>query len=154
MLRQATSGSQKVGAADREADEARHTGRHRQPFAHFLIVLAAAQHDAADLIAAAGARRRHDRLAILAPIEAFDLPEIRLDAGVLQLADGLDHQARPQLEIIGLLVALELVELRLLRRHQELEHEAAAVRAGEIIGQALQAGRLPFGSSARSPSGL
>jgi hypothetical protein len=56
----------------------------------------------------------------------------------------LDHQARPELEIIGLLVALELIELRLLRRHQELEHEATAVLGSEKIGQAFQSGGLPL----------
>jgi hypothetical protein len=90
-----------------------------------------------------GPRRRHNPLTILAAIETFDFPHIRIDASVLQLADSLDHQAWPNLEIIGLLVALKLVELRLLRRHQEFEHEAAAVPFREKSGQAFQSGNLP-----------
>src|SRR5919106_4599980 len=133
-----------IGAADREADEARHLRRDLEPLPHFPVVLAAAENDAADLVAAARPRRRHDRLAILAAIETFDFPQIRIDAGVLELADGLDHQAGPELQIIGFPVALELVELRLLRRHEQLEHEATAVRGGEKIGQALQSGGLPL----------
>jgi hypothetical protein len=42
-------------------------------------------------LAEAGPRRGHDPLAILAAIEPFDLPQIRIDASVLELADGLDH---------------------------------------------------------------
>src|SRR5215813_4307042 len=42
------------------------------------------------------------------------------------------------------LIALELVELRLLRRHKELEHESTAALVGEIIGQTLQSSRLSF----------
>src|SRR5258708_10020458 len=35
------------GAANSKADEARHLGRHAEPFADLAIVLAAAEHDAA-----------------------------------------------------------------------------------------------------------
>src|SRR5215470_16492553 len=131
-------------AADRKADEARHTGRHRKPVSHFLIVLAAAENDATDPVAAGRPGRRYNLLAIVAPIETLNLPQIRFDAGVLELVDGLDHQARPHLAIIDLLIALELVELRPLRRHEELEHESTAVLVGEIIGQTLQSSRLSF----------
>src|SRR3984957_10476051 len=99
----------KSRAADRKADEARHTGRHRKPVSHFLIVLAAAENDATDPIAAARPGRCYNLLAI-----------------------------------IDLLVALKLVELRLLRRHKELEHEPTTVLVGEIIGQTLQSSRLFF----------
>src|SRR6185369_4179422 len=133
-----------IGATDREAYEARTLRRGSEPVPHLRMVLAAAKNDAADLVAAAGSRGRHDRPAILAAIKALDLPYVRIDAGILELADGLDHQVGPQLEIIGLRVALELVELRLLRRHQELEHEATAFVGGEKIGQAFQSGGLPL----------
>src|SRR6185503_8482114 len=73
------------GAADGKADEARHLAGGAEPLAHLLIVLAAAEHDAADAIASAGPGRCHDRLAILSAIEAFDLPQVGLDAGLLQL---------------------------------------------------------------------
>jgi hypothetical protein len=62
----------------------------------------------------------------------------------LELVNGLDHQARPYLAIIDPLVALELVELHLLRRHKELEHEPTAVLVGEKIGQTLQSSCLFF----------
>ena len=45
---------------------------------------------------------------------------------------------RPELEVVGLLVALQPVELRLLRRHQQLEHETASLCACEVVGQPLQ----------------
>ena len=48
----------------------------------------------------------------------------------------------PQLQIVGLLVALQLVELRLLGGHQQLEHEAALALAVQIVGQPLQPGGL------------
>ena len=90
------------------------------------------------MAAATGPRRRDHRLAILAPIETFDLPEIGLDAGRLQLANGLHHQARPDLQIVGLPVALERVELGLFRRDQQLEHEAAAPGALQVVREPLQ----------------
>ena len=109
-----------------------------------MIVLAAAENDATNPIAAGRPSHCYNLLAILAPIETLNLPKIRFDAGVLELADSLDHQARPYLVIIDLLVALELVELRLLRRHKELEHEPTAVLVGKKIGQTLQSSRLFF----------
>src|SRR6202040_737392 len=116
----------------------------RKPVSHLLIVLAAAENDATDPIAAGHPGRRYNLLAIVAPIETLNLPQIRFDTGVLELVDGFDHQARPHLAIIDLLIALELVEPRLLRRHKELEHEPTEVLVGEIIGQTLQSSRLFF----------
>src|SRR5881396_2260324 len=48
-----------VRPAHSEAYEPRHSGRRRQPFAHFLVVLAAAQDDAADFVTAALPRSSH-----------------------------------------------------------------------------------------------
>src|SRR5215475_3583410 len=124
-------------AADRKADEARHTGRHRKPVSHFLIVLAAAENNATDPVAAGRPRRCYNLLAIVAPIETLNLPQIRFDAGILELMDSLDHQARPHLAIVEPLVALDFVELGFLRRDKELEHESTAALVGEIIGQTL-----------------
>src|SRR5215510_8553353 len=131
-------------AADRKSDEPRDSCRDPEPLAYFPIVLAATKNDTGDMMAPTGACRRHDALAILAPCEPFDLPQIRIDAAVLELMNGFDHQARPQFKIVRLPVALEPVELDLLRWNQELEHEAAAAAGGEEIGKALQARRLPF----------
>src|SRR4029077_4303306 len=125
-----------------EADQARPRGGGGQPLMHLGVVLAAAEDDAADLVAPAATRRSHHLLAILAPVEAFDLPEIGFDAGVLELLDRPHHELGPELPFIGLLVALQLVELGLFRWHQQLEHEAALALAGEIVGQALQDGGL------------
>jgi hypothetical protein len=61
---------------------------------HSALVLAAAENDATDMIAATGARRRYDAFAILAPIQAFNLLQIWFDAGVLKFVDSLDYQAR------------------------------------------------------------
>src|SRR5579872_1135968 len=64
-----------VGAADGEADEARHARGDLKPFAHFLVVLAPPEDDAADLVASAGPSGGDDRFAIPSPIEALDLPD-------------------------------------------------------------------------------
>ena len=52
--------------------------------------------EAFNVIAAAGARCRYDAFAILALIQAFSFPQIRVDAGVLKLVDSFDHQTGPQ----------------------------------------------------------
>jgi hypothetical protein len=49
---------------------------------HSALVLAAAENDATDMIAATGARCRYDAFAILAPIQVFNLPQIWFDAGI------------------------------------------------------------------------
>src|SRR4030095_16906389 len=86
-----------VGAADREADEAADAGCRRQPLAHLRLVLAPAEDNAADAVPPAAARRSHDLLAVLATVEPLDLPDVRLDAGILELADRPAHE--PWLEL-------------------------------------------------------
>src|SRR6266478_10088137 len=132
-----------VGAADREPDEARDSGGGHQPLAHLLLVLAPAEDDAADAVPAVAARGGDDPLAVLATVEPFDLPDVRLDSGILELADRLDHQSWPELQVVGLLVALEQLELRLLRRHQQLEHEPAPPLAVQVFGEPPQTSGLP-----------
>ena len=105
---------------------------------HFLVVLAAAQNDAADSVPAVSARGGHDLFAVLAPVQSFDLPNIRLDAGVLKLHDGLHHQLGTKLEVVGFLVSFETLELRLLWRHEQFEHEPAATLAVQVIRQSFQ----------------
>src|SRR5262249_37305083 len=132
----APPGNQRVpenSAADRKSHEARHRRRGLEPFADFAVVLAATENDAANSVTAAGAGGRDNTLAILAPIKPFDLPQIRFHAPILEFANGLDHQTRPQLEIIGSLVAGEPVELHLLGGHKQLEQEAAAAAGSEKI---------------------
>ncbi len=55
--------------------------------------------------------------------------------------DRVDHVARPARPVVRALVAVELFELRLLRRHQELEHELPP-RAVQVLGQVEQPSRL------------
>src|SRR5262245_18107600 len=61
-------------AADRKSDEPGYSRRDPEPLTYFPIVLAATENDAADIMAATGARRRHDALAILGTCEPLDLP--------------------------------------------------------------------------------
>src|SRR5262245_35715424 len=58
------------GPADREAGEPGNARGGRQPLAHVLVVLATAQDDAADLVAAGAAGCGDDLLAILLPVHA------------------------------------------------------------------------------------
>ena len=89
--------------------------------------------------------------AVVAAVEPFDLPHVRLDAEGLDLANGVDHQARPHFEIVALLAA-GCGQLLGLGGHQHLEHEQPVVRV-QVVGESLEPGqlpRLPFSS----PSGL
>src|SRR2546422_250087 len=101
-----------------EADESWDSGGHLQPVAHLLGILAAAQDDAAYLVATAPARDGDDPLAVLVPVKPFDLPDVGLDLRILKLLDGLDHQPGPKLQVIRLLVSSEPIELDLFRGHE------------------------------------
>src|SRR5713226_8590084 len=127
-----------AGPTDGKADEARYGRCGRQPFADFPVIFTSSQDDAANPVAASTACGGHDCFAVFAPLEAFDLPYVRLDASVLQLLDGLLHQAGTQLEIVGFLVSSKLFELGLFGRDQQFEHEpAAAFVAVQILRQTL-----------------
>src|SRR6516162_1155719 len=132
-----------VGPTHGEADEAWYSGRRRQPFAHLFVVFAAPQDDAADFVATAPTRGGHNLRAILAAVQPLDLPHVRLYLCVLELLDALDHKPGAQLQIVGLLVALKLFKLRLLRRYQQLEHKQAATLTMQVVRQPLQPSRLP-----------
>src|SRR5256885_422916 len=90
--------------------------------------------------ASASCRRDHGR-AVLRAIEAFDLPDVGLDPRILERVDRVDHVARPARPVVRALVAVELFELRLLRWHEELEHELSP-RAVQVLGQVAQPSRL------------
>src|SRR5262245_26537385 len=139
----ADQGLPEVGAADRKPDEARDSGGHRQPLADLLLVLVPAEDDATDALPTAAARGRDDPLAVLMTVEPLDLPDVRLDPGTLELADRPDHEPWPELQIVCLPVAREPLELRLLRRHQQLEHEPAPALAVQVFGELLQTSGLP-----------
>src|ERR1700687_2596041 len=55
----------KAGPANCKPDEAWHRGRRGQPLAHLLVVLSAAEDDAADSVAAATARDGDDFFTVL-----------------------------------------------------------------------------------------
>src|SRR5262249_50857673 len=80
--------------SDRESDEAGDAGGRRQPRLDLRLVLAPPEHDATDAGAAGSPGRRDHGLAVLRTVEALDLPDVRLDARVLQLVDRVDHVAR------------------------------------------------------------
>ena len=69
-------------------------GRRREPFTHLCVVLAPAQDDAAHFIPATAARSGHDLHAVLAAVQALDLPDVRLNTRVLKLLDGLRPSSR------------------------------------------------------------
>src|SRR5262249_13900287 len=126
-----------------EADESGDLGRDGQPLAYFLVVLATTQDNAADLVPALAVGGRDYAGAVFAAVQTLDFPNVRLHARVLQFPDGPDHQPGPQLQVIGLLVAFHAVQLRLLRRHQKLEHEQA-IAAVQIVRKPFQSLGLPF----------
>jgi hypothetical protein len=57
------------------------------------------------LVAPVSPSRRNYPLAILAPVQSLNLPDIRLDPRRLQLFNRPNHQARPLVQIVSLLVA-------------------------------------------------
>ena len=106
-----------------------------------FIVGATPEHDAADVAASIPARSLDHRHAILSAIEPLDLPDVGLDTRFLQLPDGLDHEHRTHLAVIGASVSTHVIELRRLRRHQQLEHELA-IPLAEVFGEAPEASGL------------
>jgi hypothetical protein len=131
-------------AANSKTNEAGYAGCHSEPLVNFFLIFAPAKDNAAHAAAPGPPGSSNDLLAILAGIEAFDFPDIRLDARVLELLNGLYHQMRTQLRIVGLLVAIEVGKLLLFGRDQELEHEPALAFVMEIFGKAPQVRRLPL----------
>ena len=85
-----------------------------------------------DVVATARARLLGDADAVLAPVEALDLPDVRLDAGVLQLAHGPDDELGPQLGVVARAAAADPRELRRLGRHEQLEQEPATAAAQPV----------------------
>src|SRR5262245_29383672 len=131
-----------TGPANCKTDEPRDAGRRRQPFAHLLVIFASAQNDATHFIPGAAPRRGHNLLAVLTAAAPLYLPNIRFNPRVLQFMNCLDHQSRAKLQVVLFLISLDLIELRLLRRNQQLEHESAATLGAQVFGQTFEAGRL------------
>src|SRR5579884_1762163 len=93
--------------ADREADVTVEAGAGAQPLVDLLVGCAAAEDDARHAVATLAADELRDLPARLALVDALDLPDVGLDAAVLQLEDRLHHQLRPQLGVVALLAAAD-----------------------------------------------
>ena len=112
------------------------------------VVGAAAEHDADDAVAPAGARLRDEHLAVRALFDALDLPDVDLDARVLDLGDRAAHQLGAQLRVVALDVAADGLQLRILGRHEQLEQELGLVLASQSLS------RLSLASCSRLSAGL
>src|SRR4029079_16196649 len=107
---------------DTDPDEAVDGRRDLEPVPHLVFICAVTQHNAADFLAPIAPCQLDEALAVINAIEPFDLPDIRLNSGVLQRANGIEHKCRPDVSIVSF-CAPDTIELRVRRRHQELEHE-------------------------------
>src|SRR5918998_2420545 len=112
-------------AADREAHVALDRRAGAQPAVDLLVVGPAAEDHAHDAVAVPGAGLLDDRLAVLLAVEALDLPNVGLDARVLDVGDRRPHELGPQLEVVAALLARDHLELSLLGGHEQLEQELA-----------------------------
>lgn len=99
------------------------------------FVLSPSKDDAPDRVPPITTSDRDDLRAILGTVEPLDLPDVGFDAGILQLADCLNHQPGVQLKVVSLLVAMHAIKLGLLRGHQEFEHEQAPTSRLQVLGQ-------------------
>ena len=91
------------------------------------VVGAAAEHHADDAVAPARAGLGDEHLAVRALVDALDLPDVDLDAGVLDLGDRAPHQLGAQLGVVAVGVAAHGLQLRVLGGHEQLEQELALV---------------------------
>ena len=84
------------------------------------------------LAALAGARLLGEPLGVGALFDPLDLPDVDLDAELLELRDRPAHQLRTQLGVIAVVVAADGGKLGFGRRDQQLEQEAAVVRVQPV----------------------
>src|SRR5688500_17972029 len=84
-------------AADGEAGVALHGGALAQPVVDLVVVGPPTQYHADHAVAPVAATGLHDLLAVLTAVDSLDLPDVRLDAGVLELLDRATHQLGTQL---------------------------------------------------------
>ena len=87
-----------------------------------LLVLTPAEHDAAHPDAPIAPRGLGHCHAILTTVEALDLPEVWLDARLLELPNSLDHQRGTPLMVVALAITSHLVQLLWRGGHEQLEH--------------------------------
>lgn len=128
-------------ASHREPDEAGHRHGGFEPAHDPGFIGAAAEHDAADMAPPITARHFDDPLAILPAIESFNLPDIRIDTGVLQRTNRLEHQSATNPPIEDLLVFFGAVHLCRRGGDQQLEHESL-IRGPTILGELYEPRRL------------
>src|SRR3954464_4393854 len=129
-------------AADREADVALHRRAGAQPLVDLVVAGAAAEHHADDVLAPpAAARLPGEHLAVGALVHALDLPDVHLDAELLDLLDRAPHQLRTQLGVVAVRVAAGLLQLLVGGGHQQLEEELAVVLV-EPVREPLEASGL------------
>src|SRR5262249_46964231 len=128
--------------SDREADVAGHSGALLEPVEHLALVGAAAQDDADDVVAATRPGLRDGVDAVLTALETLDLPDVRLDARVLELVHRLYDECRPKLGVEALLRAADRLELMCLRGHEQLEQELTLALV-QPVRQHVEARGLP-----------
>ena len=114
-------------APDREADEAVDGSGLDQPVFDLGVVGAAPEDHAADPVTPPGASLRDEHLAVRALIDALDLPDVDLDARILDLRDRPAHQLGAQLAVVALILAADASQLDVLGGHEQLEEELSPV---------------------------
>jgi hypothetical protein len=129
------------GPADRETLVSGHASSGPQPGIDRRVVGAATEHDAADPVAPPDPALRHDLRAPDRIVDALDLPNVGLDARLLQLGDGEAHQVGPHLGVVAPGVPPDALELVRFCRHQQLEQETTT-RAVEPLRQLREPRRL------------
>ena len=97
--------------ADREPAVAGDAARRAQPGVDRRVVGTTTEHHARHAVAAADPALLGDRRAVLGVVDALDLPDVGLDAGLLQLRDRHPHQARADLPVVPADVAAHRLQL-------------------------------------------
>src|SRR5258708_9315355 len=89
-----------VCPADGEADVPGDARGRRQPLTHLLVVFTSSEDDARDPGPPAAPRDGDDLLTVLAHIEPFDLPDVRVDPCILTLLDRLHPDSRSYVRVV------------------------------------------------------
>src|SRR3954452_7609830 len=125
-------------APDREADEALDRRGRAQPLVDLLVAGAASEQHADDALApGALAGLLGEHLGVGALVDALDLPDVDLDAVVLDVLDRAAHERGSELSVVAVVVSAIGLELVLGPRNEELEEELAVVLV-EPVRQALE----------------
>src|SRR6266853_6225055 len=125
--------------ANGEANEAWNRSGGREPLEDFAMVFAPTENDASDSVPASAAGSSHNPFAVFVTLEPFDLPHVRFNPCILKFLNGLSHQLGTKLQIIGLFISLQAIDLGLLGWDQQFEHElAGTVVAVQIFRQSPQ----------------